>query len=465
MSTLAIDINDAELVVADQTGILATEPGYAAVVDGSILTGSQAYAQVRLMPRSTSNRYWDELSMDSGSAGVEGVDSSAELAFSQLDSLWKRFGGAADDAILVVPGHYSREQLGLLLGLAQECGMPVRSMVNAAVAASTRPYPGHQLIYVDAGLHRVSVTRLQQGDDVSAEPEKALSGVGLASLMDLWAKRVAEIFVLSTRFDPFHRADSEQLVYDRLPGWLTALQNEGHAELQLTHEGEEHPVSVERDQLLGVADGFYKAMVQLIAQCRDAGASLVVQLSHRLLRLPGVMGELLVLDDAHVIPMSSGAAALGALGSLGSAREEAGQVKLLKRLPWREEPSDLASLTVKEPVVAAEAAKQSISEPTHVVYKGVAYPVGRAALCVGREALNGRHTIILDESQSAVSRSHCELIRTNGELRLTDLSSFGTFVNEKRVSGDVVLQPADVIRIGSPGEELQVITMENHDGS
>jgi pSer/pThr/pTyr-binding forkhead associated (FHA) protein len=63
-----------------------------------------------------------------------------------------------------------------------------------------------------------------------------------------------------------------------------------------------------------------------------------------------------------------------------------------------------------------------------------------------------------------VSRIHCELVRRDGELRLVVRSRFGTFVNEKRVSGEVSLQPADVIRIGSPGEQLQVICVERADG-
>ena len=57
------------------------------------------------------------------------------------------------------------------------------------------------------------------------------------------------------------------------------------------------------------------------------------------------------------------------------------------------------------------------------------------------------------------------LIRRDGELKLRDLSQYGTFVNEKRVSGDLAIQPADVIRIGSPGEELQAIVMEEADGT
>ena len=48
---------------------------------------------------------------------------------------------------------------------------------------------------------------------------------------------------------------------------------------------------------------------------------------------------------------------------------------------------------------------------------------------------------------------------------LTDLSQYGTYINEKRVSGDQIVLPADVIRIGSPGEELQVIALEESGGT
>ena len=466
MNTLAIEINDAELTVADGSGVLATEPGFAALVDGEIVTGARACAQARLRPRQTSSRYWEDLSLDPQSAGIEGVGSSAELAFAQLDALWKRLGGAGKDAVVIVPGHYTREQLGLLLGLVQECRIPVRAMVNAAAAASAQPWPGHQLMYLDAGLHRVTATRLRQGEGVTADPEEALNGVGLASLLDLWAKRVAEIFVLQTRFDPFHRAESEQLVYDRLPERLAALRRDGDAEVELSLGDGDRCVRLRRDQLLGVVSGAYRAVVQLIAQGREPGASLVVQLSHRLLDLPGLEAEFSRLDDARIVPMARGAAALGALGCVAGLNSGAGPVKLLKRLPWRREASsdDPESRESAQPLAAAPAPAEEAAA-THVVHRGIAHPVGRTALHVGREAVNGCRSIVVDRRHQAVSRSHCEFVRRDGELHLTDRSRFGTFVNEKRVSGETVLHPADVIRVGSPGEELQVIAVEAHDGS
>lgn len=467
MSTIAIDINDAGIVVADASGVLATEPGYAFVGDGEILTGSEAYAKARLHPRQSSNRYWDGLSLEAGSADIDGVGSSAELAYAQLKTLWQEFGGERSGAVLLVPGHYGRDQLGILLGLAQECGIEVRAMISRAAAAAAAPYPSCQLVHVDTGLHRVSVTPLEQADDVAVQPEKSVKSAGFASITDLLAKRVAELFVLATRFDPFHSAASEQLVYDRLPSWMEAIAREGESvTLRLPRGEEELTIEISRDQLVSAVAGFSRAVVQLIAQCREPGARLVVLLSDRLAAMPGVIGELERLDDAQVVVLPPGEAALGAVEQAAALGAGSGSVRLLKRLPWRAAPVAVAQRMRETTRRAVAPVNQSKGDPpSHIVYRGTAYPVDAQGLLVGRETAPDRRTIVLNGGQTGVSRAHCELVRRDGELKLVDMSRFGTFVNEKRVSGEIALQPADIIRIGSPGEQLQVICMESAHGS
>ena len=456
MTTIAIEINDAGITVAGRDGVLAAEPGYALVDAGRIVTGEAAYGQARVRPRQVSNRYWAELSLEPGTAGLGGVQSHAELAFAQLRDIWERFKPAARDAVLVVPGHYDRTQLGLLLGLAEECRMPVRAMIDAAAAASTHPYPGRQLLYADAGLHRVSVTPLRQDDDVTALDERSLEASGLAALNDLFAKRIAEIFVLATRFDPLHRADCEQALYDRLPEWLERLLAAPSAELVLPFGGEEFRVEVERAHLVAVAGGFYKALVQLIAQTREAGAALAVQLSDRLARQPGLSDELARLDDGIVVAHAPGHAARAALAA-AEAIPAGGQVKLLRHAAWRGAAVETPAAGAAAP---ARTAQGNAAPPTHVVYRGIAHSIDGAGLVIGRAKGDARRTIVIDDQSSGVSRSHCELKLADGELVVRDLSSYGTFVNERRVSGQQVLHPADVIRIGSPGAELEVIRVE-----
>ena len=270
------------------------------------------------------------------------------------------------------------------------------------------------------------------------------------------ARRIAEVFVLATRFDPFHHARSEQALYDSLPQWLEQLRTAPKAELKLAFGAEEFRVEVERNQLLGVAAGFYKALLQLIAQAREPGSALAVQLGDRLARQPGLAEELARLDDAIVAAHPPGHPALMALGALDALRA-GDQVRLLRRVAWRGEPVETTSAstaTAPSTLAAAPAAR-----PTHVVYRGIAHPVN-GSLLIGRANVDGRPMIIVDDASSGISRSHCEIAVRHGEVVVRDLSSYGTFVNEKRVSGEEVLRPADVIRIGSPGAELELVRVE-----
>jgi FHA domain-containing protein len=356
----------------------------------------------------------------------------------------------------VVPGGYRTEQLGLLLGLAQECGMPVRALVDAAAAASVRPYPKRQLLYLDASLYRVSLSLLEQNGEAQVRAEHALAQ-GLMAVADTFARRIADQFVRATRLDPFAHAETEQALYDRLPEWLEALQREERVELSLKYRNEEFRITAERDAVLGVAKGAYRAILQLIAQHREPGKRLVVQLSDRVAMLPGFVGELSRLDDSQVERFGVGHAARSVL-RVPSIAGAQGDVKLLKRVPWREAPNDDSQESERRAPEPAPVLART-KPPTHVVYGGLAYRVGAEGLAIGSEADPQRRTVVLS-GNSGVSRLHCEVQLRDGELKLRDLSRYGTFVNEKRVAGETSLGRADIIRIGSPGAELHVVDVE-----
>jgi hypothetical protein len=459
MAALAIDINDASLVVANDSAVLAVEPGFARVDRGKILTGDAAKAGARLQPRQTSNRFWNALSMEPGSAGADIGKSAAELAYAQLQSLWRKVGEGVTDVVLVVPGAARTDQLGVLLGLAHECGMPVRALVDAAAAASVRPYPGKQLVYIDAGLHRSAVTLVDQNGEAHVRADHVLNQ-GLSGLADTFARRIADLFVRATRFDPFAHAEAEQLLYDRLPQWLEKLPQGERLELQLEYRNEQIKVPADRDTVLGAAHGFYRALRQLIAQHRERGKSLVVQVSDRLAALPGFLTELARLDDAEIESFELGHAARSVLLARSLVASQSAQVKFVKRLPWRAEPRAAAPLPRPTASVSTTTTTATAQPPTHLVFAGFAYRVGADGVVIGREQDPERRTVVLGEGSSGVSRVHCEVVLRDGDLRLRDLSSFGTFVNERKIEGDVTLQRGDVIRIGSPGAELHVVNVE-----
>lgn len=464
MRRLAIEINDAGIVVADDQRVIWSEPGFAVVERKRILTGREAFALARLQPRDTSTTHWARLSIEPGSATVPGRRSNAELAHAQLDKLWQAVGEGVDQVVFVVPSIFDSQALGILLGLAEECGIPAGAIVDAAVAASVRPWPSRQLVYVDADLHGVFVTPLEQGERVAASAPARLESLGLAGLMDAFARRIAELFVLETRFDPFHRAATEQRLYDGLAAALTALDSEGKAPVTIADEDETFEIEIERAQLLGAAHGFYRAVRQLIAQCRLAQSGLVVELSDRLAGLPGLEDELARLDAATLVALEPGHAARAALAAADALALDDPAVKLFRHLPWREAAARDEPRLV-DPAPAPRSPADEEPRPTHIVYQGVAYRVNGEGLVIGRSRLDQRRAILIESRAEGVSRAHCELALIDGELVLRDLSSFGTFVNERRIEGEEVLKAADVIRVGSPGAELTVVRMEEGDGA
>ena len=131
--------------------------------------------------------------------------------------------------------------------------------------------------------------------------------------------------------------------------------------------------------------------------------------------------------------------------------------RLLKRLPWRAEPVRIEPLAAPE---AGARANASRLRATHVVHGGTAYHVGPVGIVVGREKDEARRTIVVPDSHTGVSRAHAEIVLRDGELKLRDISRYGTFVNERKVAGEVALQPGDVVRIGSPGVELRAVVVE-----
>ena len=53
--------------------------------------------------------------------------------------------------------------------------------------------------------------------------------------------------------------------------------------------------------------------------------------------------------------------------------------------------------------------------------------------------------------------------RRAGRLVLTDTSTYGTFVDGAKVAGETELAVGQTIRVGTPGEKLQVIACREHD--
>lgn len=103
------------------------------------------------------------------------------------------------------------------------------------------------------------------------------------------------------------------------------------------------------------------------------------------------------------------------------------------------------------------------TRPTHLLYRNVAYPISGRPLEIGTD-LQGRDSgVPIQGNVAGVSRRHCSVQLKGPDVILSDYSTHGTFVDESRVNGTVALKLGSIIRIGTPGETLQLIACLEND--
>ena len=157
---------------------------------------------------------------------TRGIATAADLAHAHLSSLLTEpVRAGAQELLLAVPPGYSREQLGLLIGIANECGIVARGLVDQGLAAcATLPAVPHML-HLDLHLHQATATLVEVARAESMLRRaryELLPGCGVLAFQQALAQSIAAAFVRETRFDPLHEAATEQRLYDRLPQWLAA---------------------------------------------------------------------------------------------------------------------------------------------------------------------------------------------------------------------------------------------------
>jgi pSer/pThr/pTyr-binding forkhead associated (FHA) protein len=91
--------------------------------------------------------------------------------------------------------------------------------------------------------------------------------------------------------------------------------------------------------------------------------------------------------------------------------------------------------------------------------------VGTDPLVLGSQPADGERWLDLQQEMAGVSRRHCVVGQENGQCVVTDYSRYGTFLNGHRIDGSAVLQTGDLLRVGTPGFELRLISAENRYGT
>jgi hypothetical protein len=459
MKILGLELSDAGILVAggDPPRLVGIDddavesPGFALPEKKNLVTGCAAERRARLFPRQIINRFWDQLSTDPLDPPLPSAGNLAEVACAHLARIWDQARHFGDSLAIAVPGFFQRTQLGLLLGVSQELAIPLLGFVSLPVAAAVRGPEGLHL-HVDIHLHRWEVSVLKAESRLEFKEEVSINEKGLEGLYKLWVQAAAAEFVRMTRFDPLHSAATEQELYRRLPAALAALRQEQAAAITIPAGHSSFSISLLPAMLLETARPVYDELIAAVHDARRrhaaSGTAAVVQLSQRVARLPGIRKRLRQMPDTRVVELTAGAAALALpvlWRELTTGRQTAGASFFSSR-PWSVASSGPSS----DP-------EPSTPHPTHLLYRNLAYPITANPLVIGTAPPVEGHSIRIAGAPGGIAPRHCSVHLQAGRAVLTDLSSRGTFLNDRRAEGPVALHIGDTIRMGDTAEAIVVI--------
>jgi hypothetical protein len=388
--TRVLELNDTALRLADASGIRASSPGYAVVSERRLLVGDAARREARLDPRHTTSQFWQRLSMDPVQHPNPAARTLADLAHAHLMHVWESVDEGAGDGevILAVPGHYGRDQLALVLGIARECPFTPVGLVDAAVAATAEVQPeAAEVVHVDALLHQAVLTRLEGREAWVREAVSDVPALGLAGLRDAWVHQIADAFIRETRFDPLHDAGVEQRLHDGLDGWIDALSSADETTAELEANGHVYRVDLVRSRLVEKVAPRYAALRTALTE-RVAGGTPVL-LAPALARLPGLVEEL-ARGGWPVTVLDPAATVRGALTHEAAIRDDGEALRFVTRLPRASRPARAPEPaapepppSVETPPPAAEAVPATDAVVTHVLLDDVAWPLTGDTVTVG----------------------------------------------------------------------------------
>ncbi len=463
---LSLELIDSGLVLAQRQGehvrVVGEAPGFAILEDDATLTGAAAAARVRTKPLLAHSNYWRALSTEPLTRTSRLAGTTADLAFAQASEMLAPYQSDPEGVVLAVPAGYTREQLGLLLGVIGETGVNVAGLVDAGLAASSLEPASARVFHLDLELHQALLTVLEyvggERPGLKRTRYEIVPRLGMLALQQTWMTLIAEEFVRKTRFDPLHEAASEQRLFDLLPGWLERLHGESPLTLPMQFGDRALEIELTREQVVAAADAHYAELVALVQNARVAGVAIDLRLSHRVAALPGLRERFESLRDCAVRVLPQGAAALGALQYDAAVRRPAESLALVYHLPTPRIAGD-------EPVATHVEATPAPLRPTHVLFQGRAWRITEEPLAVGWSLNGAARGLTLPHAAPGVSRSHCTLVRRNGSVLVEDHSTYGSFVNEERVVGRTVLTVGDRLRLGAPGVTLDLIQLVNDHGA
>jgi hypothetical protein len=350
MRPTLIDLNDVELRVSHGEDEILRSPGYATLVDHKVEVGEKGFSEAWRHPRHSHNRYWQMLDTSPLRHLGKRVRHAGDLAWLHLEELRKQ-AGRPERAVFILPGAYQRDQLSLLLGIAQAAGLQVDALVESAAAAGAVLSPGHY-VHVEACLHQTVLTRLEVGADRAVcIAREVLPELGYLQFEKRILGCIVDSFLTGCRFDVLHEGSTEQLLHSQLGQWMSLLAQQGKVTLTIDHRGVRHETVLQLGEVRAALAPLQRSLIA------HAGTGATV-IDYRLARLPGLLH-----DWPNALALPAGAVFTGVAHSPDLAAPTEQGVSLRTQLACVPAQSRLAASHIT-PVALASPASHLLAGDT-----------------------------------------------------------------------------------------------------
>lgn len=418
MTPQVLELNDHALVLGHADGPQLVSPGFLLADDKDLVFGAPAQAQSRLHPNQSHSRFWQDLSLEplaKGRLPNPRWRHTADLAHSHLNALAQESGGESTDTLLSVPGSFSRQQLGILLGIAKQTPLQLVGLVDSALlAAAALPTPKTCLV-MQQQLHQTLFTLVElSGNQLRVVETQAVASTGSAQVLDALMHLSTDLFIEQCRFNPQHDAATEQLLYNALPQWLSAHPNSSTLQLDLNADGNAYTAKLTWDSLIAALTPIRSRLLeQLIALRQRAPAAELIACS-TLNALPGLSSELQAHSELNVVTVQESLATAQKLSDQLMSGDGSRLHRALELAPRAAAPSPGTAANSEE--AGKNAAKEGAKE--HAASATLRASGGEAAQLLKQLQLNGQPLGINDSGAVRVELADGEQL----VLRAADAS-------------------------------------------
>ena len=370
--------------------------------------------------------------------------------FRTLKTLLTKSASADASLCLAVNGFETTGQLGDLLADCLAEGLRPAGFFDSAVLASAAFGLQGLGVVLELQSHGAVATRVIENDGVYRRAAIAQAeACGLRDIRRACLQRIADVMVQQTRFDPLHDAKDEDALSNQLDDRLREVLVRGETTVELIALGKSLQVTLSLDDFVKALDPALRALRGLLQQIRSPGSDQYFLVPESLLQVPGIESMLASLGRSPVFGFEDDVVSRAAARCPLPSNHEGG-LRFYRQVAL---PAFVAPRRL-------ELATRVYRKPTHLLYENRVWAL-MGSLSLGRAV---ECAVTLPAGLAGVSRQHCTVITDATECVLVDHSRHGTWVNEDPVRGRQRLSAGDRIRIGVPGVELSLITVNDEHG-